>query len=149
MTERLDQCFCHRRYGIPLLSRSLLLFSLELSFMYISTLILYNYTQTYVCLSELVILDNCKIMDSTQYPPEYLAEDQSQRLIILAITFAVLETLFIGLFSISRYINNTAYGMDTYLMYPAFIMCVSHAVLDIRKQTHVKLHNFNILKTEI
>ncbi|MCJ1260736.1 hypothetical protein MMC22_000598 [Lobaria immixta] len=70
-------------------------------------------------------------MDSAQYPPEYLAEDQSQPLIILAITFAVLETLFIGLFSISRYINNTAYGMDTYLMFPAYIMCVSHAVLDI------------------
>ena len=69
-------------------------------------------------------------MDPDQnYPPGYLAENRSQRLIHLAVTFAVLETLFIGLYLTSRYIAKTVNSIDVYFMLPAYIMCMSQIVV--------------------
>jgi hypothetical protein len=61
--------------------------------------------------------------------PEYLAEDQSGRLVRVAIAFAFLEVLFVILFFVSRIKIGTANGLDTYLIVPAFITTFSHLIL--------------------
>ncbi|KAF1948503.1 hypothetical protein CC80DRAFT_486023 [Byssothecium circinans] len=50
--------------------------------------------------------------------PEYLAEDASPPLFRTAILFMVLQTIFLVLFIISRFINKTAKGLDFYLLIP-------------------------------
>lgn len=67
------------------------------------------------------------------FSEEYLAEDQSGKLIVVATTFAVLETLFVSLFVLARVKKGTARAWDVYLMIPAFLCCFSLTVLAIRK----------------
>jgi hypothetical protein len=71
--------------------------------------------------------------DTFNLSPEYLAEDQSHKLLIVAILFLVLEFLFIGIYFTSRFTTNTPHGIDTYLMIPAFLTCISHPIIGLRK----------------
>ncbi|RDL32029.1 uncharacterized protein BP5553_09431 [Venustampulla echinocandica] len=65
------------------------------------------------------------------FSPEFLAEDQSERLIHVVIIFAILEVLFVSLFLFSRYKFGTLKGFDVYLMVPAFIASYAHLALCI------------------
>lgn len=67
------------------------------------------------------------------FSAEYLAEDQSARLIDVVIVFAVLEVLFVSLFLYSRYKFGTLKGFDVYLMVPAFIASYAHLALCVGK----------------
>jgi len=67
------------------------------------------------------------------YPPEYLAEDRSRQLTNTAIAFAVLATVFVGLFFTSRVINKTVNGPDFWLMPPAYIACLGQVTISFCK----------------
>ncbi|KAF4634933.1 hypothetical protein G7Y89_g3164 [Cudoniella acicularis] len=76
-------------------------------------------------------------MDETQvFPPEYLAENRSHSLLVVAVLFIVLETLFISLFFTSRFRGNVPWGMDSYLMVPAFITCIIHPTASLYAIAH-------------
>lgn len=74
-------------------------------------------------------------MDAGQYPPGYLAENNSQQLINVIIAFAILETTFLTLFVIARAINKTANGLDFWLMPAAYLACFSHVIIIARLST--------------
>jgi hypothetical protein len=83
------------------------------------------------------------IMDSTTvYSPEYLAEDRSARLMSIAITFGILETMFVSLYFCSKFKNKTVHGLDTYLMIPAFLCALSNPIMAFRESP---LHFHNII----
>ena len=72
-------------------------------------------------------------MGSTQqYPSDYLAADRSRELLNVAVTFAVLETVFVVLYLMSRVMNKTANGWDVYLMIPGYIFCFGCIIVAIR-----------------
>ena len=77
-------------------------------------------------------------MDLSSYTPEYLAADQSQTLINVAIAFAVLDTFFMASFFFSRYKCHIPLGLNGWLLVPGFLLCLTHCVNDIRKRQ--KLH---------
>lgn len=66
---------------------------------------------------------------TTQFPPGYLKEDNSQQLLHVAIVFGVLNTLFIILFFIARTMNKTANGLEMYLMPLAWVFCFSLSII--------------------
>lgn len=74
-------------------------------------------------------------MDPTNmpFPPGYLSENRSSQTTNVTIVFGVLEVFFVGLFFVSKYMNKTAKGIDTYLMLPAFLMCFSTIIINISK----------------
>ncbi|CAG8949646.1 hypothetical protein HYFRA_00007880 [Hymenoscyphus fraxineus] len=65
------------------------------------------------------------------YTAEYLAEDRKQGFLDFMICFAVLETSFFALFCLSRYKSKTPHGWDTWLMIPAYIICMGHPIVGI------------------
>lgn len=69
-------------------------------------------------------------MDSDeQYTPQYLAADRSQRLLVVAVLFAVLEVIFLVLHFTTRYTKNAARGAETYLLVPAFFFCFANSII--------------------
>lgn len=68
-----------------------------------------------------------------QYPPSYLAEDRGRELNIVAITFAVLLTIFVFLFFVSRVLNKTLNGLDVYLIPPAYIFCFGNIIISLSR----------------
>jgi hypothetical protein len=70
---------------------------------------------------------------TTDYSPEFLAQDRSQRVVNVSIIFGVLETIFVFLFFFSRYKNRIGSVVDTYLMVPAYLTAFSHIILCNRK----------------
>ncbi len=75
-------------------------------------------------------------MDPSQFPPEYLAENNSQQLLNVIIAFGVLETVFFVLFVTARTINKTVNGVDFWLMPMAYITCFSHVIIISRLSSH-------------
>lgn len=67
------------------------------------------------------------------YTAEYLAEDRKQSFLNFMIGFAVLETFFFALFCLSRYKSKTPHGWDTWLMIPAYLVCLNHTIVGICK----------------
>lgn len=67
-------------------------------------------------------------MDPSQYPPEYLAEDNSQQLINVIIAFGILETVFLALFIWARSIAKTLNGIDFWLIPAGYLACFSHVI---------------------
>lgn len=57
-----------------------------------------------------------------QYNQAFLAEDRSGELVCVIAVLAILETLFMILFFMSRTMNHTANRWDVYLMISAY-MC--------------------------
>lgn len=85
-------------------------------------------------------------MDPDQkYSPEYLAENRSQQLIQLAVAFAVLETLLIGLYFTSRYIGRTVNSIDVYFMLPAYIMSMCQIIATFGQYLESAVYFKNIL----
>lgn len=74
-------------------------------------------------------------MDPSQYPPGYLAEDNSQQLVNVIIAFAILDTIFLSLFISARWMNKTANGVDFWLMPVAYLACFSHVIIIARLST--------------
>lgn len=73
-------------------------------------------------------------MDTAQqYSAAYLAEDHGWELVKIVITFAVLTTVFMSLFLVSRTLNKTLNGLDVYLMPPAYIFCMGNIIIASRK----------------
>jgi len=70
---------------------------------------------------------------TTVYTPEYLAADRSGQLMRVAIVFAILEIMFVGLYFYSKLKNKTAHGLDTFLMLPAFLCVFSNPINAFRK----------------
>jgi hypothetical protein len=69
-------------------------------------------------------------MDSNeQYTAQYLAADRSQRLLIVAVLFAILEVIFLALHFTTRYTKNAARGGETYLLVPAFFFCFANSII--------------------
>lgn len=69
-------------------------------------------------------------MSSTKIgSPEYMAADRHQQLLNVTLVFAVLEILCISLYFISKFKSKQRFGLDTYLMIPAFIACFSHPLI--------------------
>lgn len=63
-------------------------------------------------------------------PPEYLNEDKSAPLFNTAIAFIVVQTVFVVLFYISRYINKTANGIEFWCFMPlAYIFSIGLCVV--------------------
>ncbi|TVY84800.1 hypothetical protein LSUE1_G000829 [Lachnellula suecica] len=76
-------------------------------------------------------------MDPAQvYSPEYLAENNSKSLLTVVVLFAVLEVLFISLYFISRIRSPAKFGLDTYLMIPAFFTAFSMAAVSMYGIVH-------------
>ena len=68
-----------------------------------------------------------------QYSPSYLSEDRGSELTIVAITFAVLLTVFVTLFFVSRALNKTLNGLDVYLIPPAYIFCFGNIIISLSR----------------
>ncbi|KAG9231117.1 hypothetical protein BJ875DRAFT_129805 [Amylocarpus encephaloides] len=68
------------------------------------------------------------MMNSTT-TPEYLAADQSWRLLTVAVTFMVLETLFVLLYVASRLRSTARPGLDLYLMIAALAINIGLVVI--------------------
>ncbi|KUJ19545.1 uncharacterized protein LY89DRAFT_780467 [Mollisia scopiformis] len=65
----------------------------------------------------------------SSFPAGYSTEDRSHRLLNVAITLMVLETLFISLYFVSRIRSKTANGWDTYLLPPSFLFCMGDLII--------------------
>jgi hypothetical protein len=66
--------------------------------------------------------------------PAYLAENSSAPLYQTAVTFMVLQSIFVVLFYASRYINKTAYGVDFWCFIPlAYVFCMANCSISIGK----------------
>lgn len=59
-------------------------------------------------------------------PPEYLAEDISFRLRVVAILFLVLLTIILSLYYTARYIQGNTKGFDFWFLIPmSFLNCTA------------------------
>lgn len=68
--------------------------------------------------------------------PEYLAENESRRLLNVSIAFLVIETIFFVMFVASRFILRNYNGIEVWCFMPlAYVCCVANSVLGIRKTT--------------
>lgn len=73
------------------------------------------------------------MVPSEKYSSEFLRENRGRELMNAAIALGVLETLFVSLFFISRYINKNLNGVDIYMMLSAFLSCLTLVIIDICK----------------
>ena len=71
------------------------------------------------------------MVSSPKYSSEFRRENRGRELMNTAIALGGLETLFVALFLISRYINKSLNGMDIYLMLAAFLSDLTLVILDI------------------
>jgi hypothetical protein len=82
--------------------------------------------------------------DTHNLSPEYLAADQSHKILVVAILFIVLEVLFIGIYFTSRLTTKLLHSVDTYLMIPAFLTCISHPIIALCKSFMVHVNMFQL-----
>ena len=59
------------------------------------------------------------------YPPAYLAEDNSQVLMNVAVAWAVMETIFVILYYVSRVVHRSAFGWEMAFMPLAYLFNIS------------------------
>ena len=71
----------------------------------------------------------------TSLSAEYLAQDETQKLVNVTAALAILETTFFILFIIARVVNRTSNGIDFWLMPAAYIGCFGHAIANFRTLT--------------
>jgi hypothetical protein len=57
--------------------------------------------------------------------PEFSAQYVGRKVVDVAILMGTLEVILMGLFAVTRVRNRAIYGMDTYLMVPAFMFSFS------------------------
>lgn len=95
----------------------------------------------------LVKLEVVKMVDPTdanQVSQEYLDEYIGDRLLIIASLFIGLNTIFIILYYVSRYMAKTLDGWDTFFLIPAgYLFNLGLCVCSIRKCTISVLHFVN------
>jgi hypothetical protein len=68
-----------------------------------------------------------------KYTPEYLSADHSGRLVNIAVIFAILETVFFGLYLVARFRSRSLKSLDVYFMVLAYPFCFSLTVMALRK----------------
>ncbi|KAF2869202.1 hypothetical protein BDV95DRAFT_578592 [Massariosphaeria phaeospora] len=74
---------------------------------------------------------------AAKMPAEYLAIDIGHRLVIVAIVFLVLQTLFTSLFYISRYLQKTLNGWECWFLMPvAYVFSTAVCACSILDVTH-------------
>lgn len=79
-------------------------------------------------------------VDPSMLTLDYLSENKGEPLYHVSIVFIVLQTIFITLFFISRYINSSTKGWDFWVFIPvAYIVCTAQTIIGIRKHT-VSIH---------
>jgi len=78
--------------------------------------------------------------DPSTLPPGYLDEDKSYILVNAAIVFAALQTVFIGLFFISRIKNKTANGAEMWFMPLGYLFSMSLIVMTFSKFENLRIH---------
>lgn len=90
-------------------------------------------------------------MNSAELAPlylnEYLKADRGQQLLNVAITFGVLDVVFISLFLYSRLKCQIGFGLEAYLMLLGFLFAFSHVVMNISKYFGTLDHLQTILVT--
>lgn len=75
-------------------------------------------------------------LNPADYPPGYLSERQGYKLLIVAVLFIILETLFAGLRYFSRRKQHTPIGIDDWFIWPALVFNVGLCVESIGKSQH-------------
>lgn len=68
----------------------------------------------------------------SSFSEEYIHSYTGDTLRDVDIAFCVIETVFITLRYLSRWVGKTPWGIDDYLMLPAFIFCMGLNTLSFR-----------------
>lgn len=75
-----------------------------------------------------VNLTSTAVNETAPYTAAYLAEDNSQTLINVAIAMGTLETIFFSLFLWARAIAKTMHGLNFWLIPAAYLACFGHVI---------------------
>ena len=70
-------------------------------------------------------------MSDVQYPPGYLEENVGYKVVITAIVFILLDSLFVILRYVARHLGRVPAGLDDYLIAAAWVVGLGESVLSI------------------
>lgn len=68
------------------------------------------------------------------------AQDSVRKVIAVAICMCVLESVFVLLFFVSRYLKKTFNGLQMWLMPWAYAFCLTHCIMVFGAHHHVMKH---------